>query len=341
MEEFQAVRCRRLLAVGMMFFVTASSGFAAERWDDVRQYFGTSVRATICYPMEEREKARSAMDALWQKFSELHAHMNAFDPSSDVSLLNASSGRTIKVHDDVYVLLTKSKNYAGMTAGVFDITVGPLMSLWKRAGKMGRMPTATEVREAKMHVGTGRIELLKNGYVRVPEGVKIDLGGDAAGFAADQGADIFLAAGFKDFLVDAGGEIYASGRSCEGRPWRIGIRDPEGRNRVADLVVLKDQAVSTSGSYEKYIEINGERWPHIVNPLTGYPERGVISATVIAPRAVEADVLSTALCILGPGAGLKLVDSLGSGYAAMIIVENESGKIQENMTSGYAVLRVK
>jgi thiamine biosynthesis lipoprotein len=315
--------------------------FAAERLQESRGYLGTVVQVTVCYEAGRKDKAVLALKAGWQKFADAHAHMNAFDPASDVSALNASLGREIKVSDDVYALLEKSRRYVEMTGGVFDVSVGPLVMLWGQAGKRGYLPTAEEIRKARILVGADRIELLGHGRVRIPRGMKIDLGGDASGFVADEAADVLRAAGFRDFLIDAGGEIYAGGQACEGRPWRVGISDPERKGRWTDVVELKDLAVSTSGSYEKYVEINGERWPHIVNPLTGYPERGVVSATVIAPHAVDADVLSTALCILGPGPGFKLINGLGDGYAAMIMTENVAGKLEENATRGYAVFRVK
>jgi thiamine biosynthesis lipoprotein len=341
MGEPEAVRLRPCFVIGGLLFFVSSSAFALERLDATGFYLGTSVRATICYGLGQSDAAGLAMKKVWQGFADVHAHMNAFDPFSDVSLLNASSGTDVKVHDDVYTLLEKSKSYIEMTRGVFDITIGPLVELWKDVASRGYLPTAEEIKLARQGIGAGRIELLGDGHVRIPSGMKVDLGGNAAGFAADRAVDILRAEGFKDFLVDAGGEIFAAGQACEGRPWRVGVNDPEGKRRWTDVVELKDRAVSTSGNYEKYIEIKGERWSHIINPLTGYPERGVVSATVIAPYAVDADVLSTALCILGPGPGFQLIDALGEGYAALVITEDMSGKLVESVTQGYDVFRVK
>ena len=341
MGESEAVRFFLCLLAGTILFFVNSWACAAERLHETRSYLGTTVSATVCHETDDRSKADSAMRMVWQKFADVHAHMNAFDPSSDVSMLNAASGHEVKVHEDVYTLLEKSKGYADKTRGVFDVTIGPLSSLWKQAGGRGYLPTVEEIREARKYIGAGRIELWGRGHVRIPRGMKIDLGGDASGFVADEAAAVLRAEGFKDFLIDAGGEIYAGGQACEGRSWRVGINDPENKGRWTDVVELKDQAVSTSGSYEKYVEINGERWGHIVNPVTGYPERGVVSATVIAPHALDADVLSTALCVLGSGSGFKLIDGLGPDYAAMIMVEGEDEKLEERTTQSYSVFRVK
>lgn len=334
------MRIRFFLSATVFLLCSLPAALSAQRLEESRAYLGTAVRAVVCHPPDRAAGAGAAMALVWQMFADVHARMDLFDPSSDVSLLNARAGAGVKVHDDIYALLEKAREYTRLTRGVFDVSVGPLMALWKEAGQRNSFPTAVEIKAARESVGARRIELLGQGRVRLPPGMKIDLGGVAAGFAADEAARIFRAAGFNDFMVDAGGEIFAGGEACEGRPWRVGISDPEGRNRMKGVVALRDRAVSTSGSYRKYIEIQGERWPHIVNPVTGYPQRGVVSATVIAPDAVKADVLSTALCILGPGPGLRLVNGLGKGYAAMIMTEGEGGRLEAHATksfSGYAV----
>lgn len=321
--------------------VATSPAYATERLQESASYFGTVVNVTVCYETVQRDAALSTVKVVLQRFSDIHARMNRFDPSSDVSRINTALGQEVKVHDDVYALLERSKGYAELTRGVFDVTVGPLVALWRQSGDRGRIPTSEEVLEVKRLIGVDRIELLGHGRVKMPADMKIDLGGNVAGFAADEAASILRVVGFKDFMINAGGEIYVSGQACEGRPWRLAVDDPENRGRWADIVELKDRGVSTSGSYEKYVEINGQRWPHIINPLTGYPERGVVSATVIAPYAVDADVLSTALCILGPRTGFPMIEALGSGYAAMIMMEDEAGKLQKNMTRDYAQYKVK
>jgi thiamine biosynthesis lipoprotein len=321
----------------VLFISLSIPSYAAEKLFQERSYFGTSVNMTLCHGAAKRGRAHEAMAMAWQRFDSVQARMNMFDPVSDVSGLNAAAGVAFRVHDDVYDLIERSVSYARMTGGVFDISVGPLIALWKKAGLQGRLPEAEEIGRVKTLIGAQRIELLGHGLVRLPAGMRIDLGGNAAGFVADAAAAVLRENGFRDFLIDAGGELLAGGVSCEGRPWRAGIRSPDGEDLVLGVVELKDEAFSTSGSYEKYVEIQGQRWSHIIDPLTGYPERGVVSATVIAPQALDADVLSTALCILGPGPGGALIDSLGPGYAAMFIIEDEHGALVQKSTRGYAV----
>ena len=128
----------------------------------------------------------------------------------------------------------------------------------------------------------------------------------------------------------------AGGRNCEGRRWRIGVRDPQDKTKLIDVLDLENAATSTSGSYERYYEINGVRWPHIINPVTGYPGRGVLSATVVAPTGQFADFWSTALCLLDPEQGIAMTDAMGEGFAAMVIVDRGEGKIIKKASRNYA-----
>jgi thiamine biosynthesis lipoprotein ApbE len=136
-------------------------------------------------------------------------------------------------------------------------------------------------------------------------------------------------------LVDTGGEIFASGLNCEGRKWQVGIGDPNDPGKMIEVAELSDAALSTSGDYEKYVEIQGRKLSHIINPLTGYPVAGAASVTVIAPTATEADAYSTALCVLGIRDGLPFISSLGKGYEALIYWRGEDGKLGRYATSGY------
>ncbi|HSV43469.1 MAG TPA: FAD:protein FMN transferase, partial [Candidatus Bathyarchaeia archaeon] len=120
-----------------------------------------------------------------------------------------------------------------------------------------------------------------------------------------------------------------------GRPWRIGIQHPRKDGRLIDIVELSNQGVVTSGDYEKFYEINGRKWSHIVNPLTGYPQQGVVSATVIAPTAIEADVFSTTLCIWPPAKGIDFVEQLGESYAAFLIEDDPGSGLKFYPSQGY------
>lgn len=140
--------------------------------------------------------------------------------------------------------------------------------------------------------------------------MSIDLGGIAQGFAADRAADILRQNHVKSAIIDIGGEVLAIGQAPEKRPWRVGIRNPRGEG-IVEAVDLQDYAVSTSGDYEKFILIDGQRYPHIINPKTGMPAREFASVTVFARDAAFADAMSTAVAVMGAEKGMEFLDSLG------------------------------
>ncbi|MBF0486129.1 MAG: FAD:protein FMN transferase [Candidatus Omnitrophica bacterium] len=305
-----------------------------------RPLLGTIVHVTVCYVDGRQDTVQLAMDRLWQRLEEINARMNKYSDKSDVSLINQSKGRPVAVHEDVYRILALSEKFREITNGVFDITVGPLVDLWQEAAKEDRYPSREEIAAAKKLIGTGKVELLSDNKVRLTDpAVRIDLNGIVSGFAADEAVKILKDAQIHNFLVDTGGELYAAGVNCQNRPWRLGVKDPENKKALADSFELSDAAVSTSGDYEHFVVIKGQKWSHIVNPLTGYPQNGVASGTVIAPTTVEADVFSKPVCILGPSEGLKFVSSLGDGYDALILLRRQEGKYEWYTTPGYEARR--
>jgi len=151
-----------------------------------------------------------------------------------------------------------------------------------------------EIRTAQNSLGVSSLAFLPGNQVRLTKkNVEIDLGGIAKGYALDEGARILRENGFRNFLIDAGGDVFAGGCNCESQPWKIGLRDPRNPQKVLDVLYLSNMAVTTSGDYERYYKISGQRWSHIMNPITGYPSQGILSTTVVAPVAQESDAFST------------------------------------------------
>jgi thiamine biosynthesis lipoprotein len=329
----------RVLVLGY-FVLTASLSHAVEpRRKEVqsRPLLGTIVTLEVCRGEGDAARVRPAMEAAWQRLDEINARMNRNDGKSDVSIVNKAAGQAVRVHEDVLELVRRSKEFWRLTGGTFDVAVAPLSRLWKESARRGRYPSEDEIASARRFVGADRIEISPDGLVRLPDpAMSLDLDGDAQGFAADEAARVLRSAGLKDFLVDTGGEIFASGLNCDGRKWQVGISDPRDPKSMIEVAEVNDAAVSTSGDYEKYFEIKEEKLSHIINPLTGYPVAGAASVTVIAPTATEADAYSTALCILGVRDGFSFISSLGKGYEALIYWREEDGILKRYATPGYA-----
>ncbi len=337
----------------LMFFLILACSFCifdmSARADEVllkerqsRPLFGTVVTVEVCYSDGSRDVVRSAIERVWKRWGEIHGRMNLYDPKSDVSLLNQAEGGPVWVHEDVARLIRASISFKTTTRNVFDITIAPLMTFWKDHEKSDRIPLREDLVKVKALVDANKVTVSGTDRVTLKQGMKIDLNGAAQGFAADEGAVILKENGIRNFFVDAGGEVFAAGVNCDGYPWRVGIKDPDMPKELIDTLALSDKAVSTSGNYEKFFEIQQKRFSRMINPVTGYPEADVVSATVIAPTALEADVFSTAVCILGPAKGLDLVNSLGEGYAAMVLSRKADGKaLVRYTTSGFEAFRKK
>jgi len=299
------------------------SGSKLIKHHESRYLFGTTVHLDACYEKEEAEKVRRGFFKAWQRLEKIQITMNSFDKRSDVEKINISNGKLVTIGQDTYELLKRSVDFSRLTDGAFDVTVYPLIELWKEGEKNNARPLDRAIKEAKKNVGAKNIQFLPNGRIKLAlRKTKIDINGIACGYAADEAGRILKENGLRNFLIDTGGELLSSGKNCEKKAWQIGVRDPQDLEKTIDIVNLNDAGISTSGNYSQFYEIKGERFSKIIDPLTGYPTVGIMSATVIAPDATAADALSTALCVLGGPKGVKLIDSLGGQFAAIIMEKN-------------------
>jgi len=305
-------------------------GIGSEKslYSEKKILMATTVRVDVCVGSNDRTHIEAAYKEMWERLVDIAWRMNVFDDKSDVAKVNASYEKPVVIGQDTYDLIGASILYSKMTKGTFDITIMPLIDLWKTHARLNELPNKLAVDATKEAIGPDKIKLLANNTVQTLHRLtKIDLGGIAKGYAIDEAARILRKHHFKDFQVDAGGDIYVGGHNCKGKLWRIGIRDPRKTNDLLRVTLLSDAALTTSGNYVQYLEIAGERFSHIINPLTGYPQRQVMSASVIAPSATEADALSTALCVMDKEEGTALINSFGENYASLIVFPDEADRI--------------
>lgn len=299
---------------------------ALKQFTKTGEFFGAEVRLDVCYENREEAKLNQAVNTIWSRFADIHRRMSVYDPGSDINKINNAYEDSVLVGADTYQLIKDSVSYHKISNNVFDISIGPLLMLWKESQKRNSLPSAEEIKAAQDKLGVAYIALLPDNHIRlVKQGMKINVDSIGDGYAADEAARILRNFGFENFLIDASGELYGGGKNCHGNLWRIGIRDPLDPVALMEVVYVSNAAVSTSGNYERYYEVEGQRFSHIINPLTGYPHNEILSATVIAPSAQFADFWSTALCVLNAEEGRKLTDSFNNDYASMVIVEEENG----------------
>jgi FAD:protein FMN transferase len=246
-----------------------------------------------------REAAAAALDEV----DRIDRLMSNYKSDSELSRVNRESAKApVKVDPELFDFIAECLRYSRESEGAFDITVGPLMKAWGFFRGEGRMPGEAELARARNSVGYQHVILdRKDGSIFFDKaGVEIDLGGIAKGYAVDRAVAILKQRGVASALISAGGStIYALGAPPGNPAWEIEVQNPVERDKIAAKVQLKDQALSVSGSYEKFFELNGKRYSHIMDPRTGWPVQGVLSVAVITSDGLSGDALDNVFYVLG------------------------------------------
>ena len=279
-----------------------------------------------CYG-DNKDTTVSAIDAAFKEMERIEGVFSKFNENSDVSKINALAGfERVAASEEVFKLTERSVYYSSISSGAFDITVAPLMEVWGFVRRHKSIPDKETIENALEGVGYKNIELdpKKLSVKFLNKKTKIDFGGIAKGYAVDRARDILAAHGIKNGLVNLGGNIFALGRAPGKKKWKIGIEDPRNKGKLLHSFELTDMAISTSGNYERFFEIGGRRYSHIINPITGEPCQGIISVTVVADSAEQADALSTAIFVMGEEKGLNLAKSI---KGIKILMLKEDGRL--------------
>ena len=250
--------------------------------------------------------------------------MSTWRPESEISRVNASAGRDepISVSPQTMYVLRKARLYWRLSGGAFDPTVGPIVRAWGFDVVRGGRPSKRTLDSLRALVGFGDVELDSVARtVRLPRaGMRLDLGGIAKGYALDLARRALASPSITGGSIDLGGNVLEFGRPPAGGKWRVAIVNPLDRKRTIGALALDSGAVATSGDYEHYRLIEGRRYGHLIDPRTGMPARGVLSATAIGPLGEWSDGLSATLFLLGPARGQVLVDSI-PGLAAVWVMD--------------------
>ena len=252
--------------------------------------------------------AQQNIDQVVAEIERIENLISEWRPATQISEVNRNAGiRPVKVDPEVFDLTARAIHYSELSGGAFDITVAGLDRIWVFDGSMDEMPSPESVAKSVEHVGYEYIRLnaVDTTIYLEKEGMKIGFGSIGKGYAADRGREIMLEKGIAGGIVNASGDISAWGTQPDGQPWVMGIRNPFKSHKVVKKLKMETASVTTSGSYEKYAEIGGHRFSHIINPQSGYPASGLVSATVYGASAEFANALSTSLMVLGWKEGIK------------------------------------
>ncbi len=271
---------------------------------------GTEMEITVV--SADEKAAHKAIDAAFAEIRRIEELMSTYIPESQVSKINSAAGdKAVRVDKELLSLIKKSKEYAELTDGGFNIAVGPLIKLWKIA-EGENIPGSEEIKRAKEIINYKDIAVdeKKSAVFLRKKGMAIDLGGIAKGYASDRAEIVLKKNGIVSGIVAVAGDINAFGKKADGNKWRVGIQHPRKKDAFIGIIELEDEAVSTSGDYERFFIKDGKRYHHIIDPKTGKPADKCQSVTIVAKEATATDALSTGIFVIGLEKGMELIERL-------------------------------
>lgn len=330
-----------LLAGSLAAEETASQQIAnsapLSRYEFLKIRMAIPVRITVYAPDEAT--ANQVTDRAYARFLELDRLLSDYDPDSELSRLcrDALPGKPRKVSPELFTVLKHAEQVSRQTHGAFDVTIGPVTDLWRKIRRRGTLPSDDERLHALRRVGWKSVRLCETDRTveLLHQNMRLDLGGIAKGYAADEALRLMAQMGVSVALVDAGGDIVVGDPPPGQDNWRIGIApidDPRGAPE--GFLVLHNASVATSGDASQHVEIDGIRYSHIVNPRTGIGVTTPSSVTVIATDGITADSLASAVSVLGPKRGIDLVNSL-DGVEAFVVTRSAEGNLDRRASTGY------
>lgn len=283
---------------------------------------------TICRISLYDTASEEVFSAAFSRIRQIEQEMSVTIPDSEISHINDTSGSSdpVTVSEDTYTVLQRTLEIARISHGAFDPSIGPLVRAWGIGTDHEHIPSPEEITTALQLTDYRAVETDDTTRtVYLPhEGMKLDLGGIAKGYAADEARTVLRREGVTSAIINLGGNILTVGSKPDGTPWKIGIQDPSSSRGTYIMVLsLVDKAVVTSGPYERFFEVDGVRYHHILDTSTGYPVASrLTSVSIIAPDSCIADALSTTVYALGLDAGLDLIERY-EGIEAIIITEDD------------------
>lgn len=273
------------------------------------------------------KKGDKAIEEAVKRIEEIENKMSVFKTESEISIINKNAGIEMqKVSEDTYYVINKAKSYCNLSDGAFDVTIRPIVGLWKIGSEKPQFPDKNEIKEKLKLVNYKNILLNDEKHTI---GLKyknqaIDVGGIAKGYAADEVKRIFVKNGVKSAIINLGGNIVVLGSKSQDTPWKVGIQDPlKQRGGFAATISAVNKSIVTSGNYERYFEAEGKKYHHIIDPRTGFPsESEIISVSVISDLSIDGDGLSTGLYIMGINKAYSLIEAL-EGVDAVFITSDK------------------
>jgi len=335
------------LLAGVYFYVAEKMRQPVEIDGGYREVMGTLVRVVAV--TEHQWQGKRCIEAGFEQLKRIDAMMSDYKNDSELSRVNREAfTNPVKVSPELFEILQKSVRFSRLSNGAFDVTVGPLVDLWHKAGEANTVPDENTLATAKARVGFEKLILDANERtVRFAvKGMRLDLGGIAKGYAVDKAVEVMRREGAIGGMVCASGDIRCFGKPADKDTWRVGLQNPVAANpsdsngaigaeQVLMVLKVNDMAVSTSGDYRRFVTIGGKKYSHIIDTNTATGANKLSSDTILAANAVDTDALSTAVNVMGAEKGLALVESLDGVEAILITVGPEYKVVKSGGADAY------
>ncbi len=298
------------------------------------------VSFTFTAVAKSKRRGETAISESINEVKRIERLISSWDSTSQTSKINRNAGiAPVVVDDELFQLIKRSNKVSKITSGFFDVSFASLGKIWNfsTTGK-ARIPSKTAIAESIKYIGYKKIQLdeAKHTVFLTQKGMQIGFGAIGKGYAANRAKQIMLDLGIQGGVVNAGGDLISWGTKPEGGKWTVGIADPTDKDKIVSWLNVTDMAVVTSGNYEKFLEFNGKRYCHIINPKTGWPVENLRSVTVICNDAELADALATSVFVLGPRVGMELINHL-QGIECYIIDAKGKMFYSTNLMKNYWV----
>jgi thiamine biosynthesis lipoprotein len=306
-----------------------------------REIMGTFAELTAV--AAERTTAEEAVEAGYARLEDVNRLMSDYVADSEIGRLNRlPEGESLPVSPETFHCLQRAVEISRVSGGAFDATCRPLVSFWKQAAGQNRLPAEEDLARVRALAGSDKIMLnaQTRSVSRAADGVQVDLGGIAKGYALDLAAEAMLKAGATSVLVDVGGDVLAVGTNPEGKPWRIGVKHPFEAG-LFTVLELSNRAVATSGVQQRFYEIEGKRYSHVIDPRTGRPAEQAPSVTVIAADGLSADAWATVFSVLSIEEGRQLIEAGRAPQLEAMWIAGPPDQPVVEKTSGFDGFRAR
>ncbi|WP_246222905.1 FAD:protein FMN transferase [Draconibacterium halophilum] len=270
-------------------------------------------RFDITVVATNEQEGNEYIDLAVSEIKRIEKLISSWDANSETSAINNNAGvQPVKVSPELFALIERAIRISELTDGAFDISYASMDRIWQFDGSMTVMPSEETIAASVAKVGFKNIVLDKSASTVFlkKEGMKIGFGAIGKGYAADKAKALLMEKGVSAGIINASGDMNTWGKQPDGTYWKVAITNPMNKDKAFALLPIKNSAVVTSGDYEKFVKFNGIRYTHIIDPRTGYPAHGIISATVFAPKAELADALATSVFVMGIDVGLDRINQL-------------------------------